>query len=154
MLHCPATRVSLAVALALSTSACGSKDIPQYVKGPVSGYVYDCEQEKQKAPAITDYVTAADFDGDGLPDHLVDSGKGCAANRLLYCGDEGCTVNVYLSTASGLGGYFKARAWRVGEHGGKPAVFVTSGGAACGKPATSECSTTYVFNGRQLAPVK
>ena len=134
----------------LLTPGCGSTDVPQYVKGPVSGFVYNCEEEKQKAPAPADYLTSGELDGDGLPDFIIDSGKGCAANRALYCNDEGCTIDTYLSSLSGLGGTFKARTFRIGKHGEKPALFVTRGGGACGKPAAQECSAIYVFDGEQL----
>lgn len=106
------------------TASLGAPDIPQYVRGPLSGFTHNCQEEKQKAPKPEAYLTSGDLDGDGLPDHIIDSGKGCAANRALYCNDEGCTIDIYASKISGLAGSFKGvRRWRISEIdaiGGRP----------------------------------
>lgn len=76
------------------TGAHAADDMPQYVKGPVSGFVYDCQEAKQKPPRPEEYVTRGDLDGDGKPDHVIDSGRGCQSNRDLYCNAEGCTITI------------------------------------------------------------
>ena len=128
-------------------------EIPRYVLGPVSGYVYGCEEAHQKAPRPQDYVSSTDLDGDGQQDFVIDSGKGCAANRDLYCNAEGCTINIYVSSLSGLAGSFKAKSFRFARHGGKPALVVTRGGEACGAAAGQTCTATYVFDGEEMVAV-
>src|SRR4051812_25940245 len=144
------TLTALLLCLTLPANAA---ELPRYVAGPVSGFVYNCQEEKQKAPRPEAYVTAGDLDGDGQPDHVIDSGKGCKANRDLYCNAEGCTIDIYLSSLSGLGGSFKARTFRIGKSGAKPALITTRGGVACGLAEAETCTTTYIFNGEELAPV-
>ena len=148
-----ATRTLAALSLGILTLRAQAAEIPQYVKGPISGLVEICHDEKQKAPKPDAYVSSSDLDGDGLPDHIVDLGKGCQANRDLFCKAEGCTINIYMSSLTGLGGSFKAKTFRISRSGAKPALIVTRGGVACGLAETETCTVTYVFNGEELVPV-
>lgn len=140
---------ALAALPALTAAPALAADPPRYVAGPASGYQYDCQQAKQPVPKLATLVTEIpDLDGDGLPEHVIDSGKGCAANRLLYCNDaEGCTISVWLSSWSGIAERFKARSWTAA----KGAMTVTTGGEACGGAA--ECTLTYRWTGERLLPV-
>ena len=144
-------------ALALPAHAA---DIPQYVKGPISGLIYDCEKSKQTPPQEEAYVSRADFDGDGKPDYVVDTGKGCAANRALFCSAEGCTLDVYLSLQEGLGGKFKAVDFAIGKTGKGDALVLdpTKGTGACTLPkppdAEGPCGLYHSFDGEQLVPWK
>lgn len=126
-----ALSVSIAVPVAMAA------DVPQYVKGPVSGFQYDCQQAKQAAPTVATYITTADLDGDGKPDHIIDAAKGCQANRDLYCNAEGCSIDVFLSSTSGTAGSLKVRSFKIVKHNGKPALEITRGGASCG---ASDCT--------------
>jgi hypothetical protein len=45
---------ALLLCLALPAKAA---ELPRYVAGPVSGFVYNCQEEKQKAPRPEAYVT-------------------------------------------------------------------------------------------------
>ena len=139
-----------AAALALPALA---EDIPQYVKGPISGFIFDCQENKQTPPKEQAYVTRGDFDGDGKPDYIIDSGKGCASNRALYCNAEGCTIDVYVSSLEGLAGSFKAQSFKVSKAGNADALILSKRGADCGPAKDAVCSETHVFNGEELAPV-
>ena len=50
---------------------------------------------------------------------------------------------------TGPGSSFKAKTFRIGRSGAKPALIVTRGGVA----ETETCTVTYVFNGEELVPV-
>ena len=145
------------IAMTLGTSAVFSpalaEDIPQYVKGPISGFIFDCQENKQTPPKEQAYVTRGDFDGDGKPDYIIDSGKGCASNRALYCNAEGCTIDVYVSSLEGLAGSFKAQSFKVSKAGNADALILSKRGADCGPAKDAVCSETRVFNGEELAPV-
>lgn len=135
------------------TGAHAADDIPQYVKGPVSGFVYDCQEARQKAPRPEAYVTSGDLDGDGKPDHVIDSGKGCQSNRDLYCTADGCTITIYLSSTYGFAGSHKVKSFKIGRHGDKPALLVEQTGGDCGT-AGGACARALVFNGEAFVPAK
>ena len=143
-------RVALAGLAVLTVMPAWAADPPRYVTGPASGYQYDCGQAQQKVPALATLVTEIpDLDGDGLPEHVIDPGRGCAANRLLYCNDtEGCAISVWLSSWSGIAERFRARSWTAA----KGAMTVTTGGTACG--AAAACTLTYRWTGERLLPVQ
>ena len=138
---------------AMFSSPALAEDIPQYVKGPISGFIFDCQENKQTPPKEEAYVTRGDFDGDGKPDYIIDSGKGCASNRALYCNAEGCTIDVYVSSLEGLAGSFKAQSFKVSKAGNADALILSKRGADCGPAKDAVCSETRVFNGEELAPV-
>ena len=142
---------ALFLSAAICTSNAHAEDIPQYVKGPISGLIYDCQVYKLTPPKETDYVTSADFDGDGKPDYIIGTGKGCAANRALYCNAEGCTIDVYVSSLEGLGGSYKAHRFTVGytkDNEKRMLLSIAISGAACGGAA--RCSQTLAFEGDEF----
>ncbi len=144
-------RALAALILLLATPALAAAP-PQYVAGPASGYQFDCRQEKQPVPSIATLVTEIpDLDGDGLPEHVVDSAKGCAAVRALYCNEaEGCTIQIYLSSWSGIAERYKARSWKL-DRATRPATLsITTGGAPCGGAAT--CTLPLHWTGERLLP--
>ena len=144
-----AAMVLLGVVVCASSAV--AEDIPQYVMGPISGLIYDCQENKQTPPRQADYVTSADFDGDGKPDYIIDTGKGCASNRALYCNAEGCTIDVYVSTLEGLGGSFRATSVAIGMSGEGTALVLSQRGEACGGAKDSVCTTSQVFDGKAFA---
>ena len=147
------SRGVLALAILSLPSGARGAELPQYVKGPISGQIYDCQQAKQRAPPASAYVTSSDLDGDGQPDFVVDLGRGCKSNRDLYCNDEGCTIDVYLSSQSGLGLTMKARSFRVVKDGTRNVLEVIRGGAACAGLPGGVCVSTFVYDGKeQLVP--
>lgn len=144
-------KVFLALGLlgAMAASGACAQSLPQYVKGPLSGFAYECQQEKQPFDAHS-FVTAFDLDGDGKPDHVFDIAKGCLASRLLYCNEtEGCLIDVFLSGEELKMAGLKVRAFRPGRSDGRPALILTLTGSACGA-ATSPCEKAMVWNGQAL----
>jgi hypothetical protein len=141
-------------AAALAGLAFGSPvqaaELPQWVKGPVSGLVFDCQEAKQKAPKPEAYVTIGDLDGDGQPDYVVEIAKGCQANRDLYCNDEGCLIDLYVSSQFGQMGSVKVKSFKFGRLAGKPVLFITKGGAACAKEPGAMCTETLVYTGEKF----
>jgi hypothetical protein len=109
-------------------------ELPRPVALSVAGLALDCQLAKQPPPAAGAYVLSMDLDGDGMPDHIIDMGKGCPANRALYCNAEGCSADVYLSSTGGLAGSLKAQALAVAEHDGKPALAAEMTMLCPGKP--------------------
>jgi hypothetical protein len=144
----------LAALLLLLAHPAHAADPPRYVAGPASGYQYDCEQAKQRAPRLSILVTEIpDLDGDGLPEHILDSAKGCEAVRALYCNErEGCTVQIYLSRWSGIAERHKATAWRVERSAGRATLHITTGGAECG--GAPACTLPLRWTGERLLPVR
>ena len=137
--------------VSLLGSAALAAELPQYVKGPVSGHVYDCQQAKQKAPKPEAYVTVGDLDGDGKPDYVVEIAKGCQSNRDLYCNDEGCLIDVFLSSQELQMGSMKVKSFKIGKHASKPALIVTKGGKACAALPGGVCTETLVYDGKGFA---
>ena len=141
-------KTSALFALALLCACAPITPLPQYVAGPFSGYVYDCESEKQVPPKAEAFVTQLDLDGDGKPDHLFDISKGCEANRLLYCNADGCNVKLFLSTQELDVGSEKATGFRIEKRKGGDLVFLSLKGAACGAAAT--CEKQWVWTGSTM----
>lgn len=140
------TSLAAALPCLLLAVPAAAQRLPQYVAGPLSGFTYDCQQAGQRAPGARGMVLSADLDGDGQSDHVIDAARGCAANKLLYCSDAGCAVDVYLSSQSGLGGSYRARQMRVA----KGALELVTDGPGCGKPAGQDCTEIWRWNGAEL----
>ena len=128
-------------------------ELPQYVRGPISGLQLGCEEAKQKVPPAEAYVTQGDLDADGKPDFIVEIAKGCKANHDLYCNDEGCLINIFLSTEELQMGSLKVKSFKIGKSAGKPALLVTKGGSTCSKLPGGLCQETLVFNGQKFVVV-
>ena len=143
--------IVIAISTSMSAKRCAAAELPQYVKGPISGLIHDCRQAGQKLPKPEAYVSIGDLDGDGKPDHIVDTAKGCTANTDLYCNAEGCVVDVYLSSTGAEGGSFRARTVRIAKHGSKPALVIVKGGDTCG---TNGCTVELVYDGKAFVEVK
>ena len=125
-------------------------ELPQYVRGPISGLQLGCEEAKQKVPAAEAYVTRGDLDGDGKPDFVVEIAKGCQSNRDLYCNDEGCLIDIYLSTEELQMGSLKVKSFKIIKKAGKPGLLITKGGSACSKLPGGLCEELQVFNGEKF----
>lgn len=136
-------------------------DVPRYVAGPASGLQHECRQAGQAVPGLDALVTTvADVDGDGMPDHVMDAGRGCEAVRLLYCNQQGCTISVYASSISGYAGGEKARQVAVDRTSRPAGLVLTLGAAAPGVVRACEgakdewCAITLRWDGSAMAPGK
>ena len=142
-------RLSFAGLAALLTLPALAQSIPQYVKGPLSGFEYECKQEKQPFNA-KGFVTAVDLDGDGKPDHIFDISKGCPASKLLYCSPDGCLIDVFISSTELKEAGHHVRGFSIGTRQGKAALVLSMAGQACGG-AGKTCKKTLYWNGQGLA---
>ena len=139
----------LLAALLLLAGPSHAASLPRYVAGPLSGFDLECKQAGQRSPAIVSEIP--DLDGDGSPDHIIETGKSCAAVKLLYCNAEGCLIDIFLSTFSGNAGGYHAKRVRVVQ--GKPALLeVVADGPACGKPAGQDCISRYAWDKDEFKP--
>lgn len=142
-------RAVAALVLGLLAQQSRAQGVPQYVKGPLSGFEYECAEQKQRFDAKA-FVSTLDLDGDGKPDHVFDIAKGCAASKLLYCNQaEGCLIDVFLSSQELKMAGIKVRAFRPGKVDGKTALLLSLSGPECGKSA-SLCERALVWNGTDL----
>jgi len=142
----------LAVTLAAATlSGCKTEEsIPQYVKGPLSGFVYECQQEGQTATDMNHYLTRHDLDGDGQPDYVLDSAKGCKANTDLYCAAEGCSISIHVSSKFGKYGMFKVKSFSFDKVGDKSVIVLNIGGPKCAERPGGLCTEKRMFNGSEF----
>ena len=99
------------------------------------------------------YVTAADLNGDGQPDHVTDlAGLECENAWSIFCGSAGCPVRVWLSGPGGpavaWGGH--AQAWRLEGQ----AVVVSLHGQMCSPPRSGfeGCEVALRFDSAAPAP--
>jgi hypothetical protein len=146
----PVRALVLALVMAAAPRAAFAAELPMYVAGPFSGFVYDCQQEKQKPPKRADFITEVDLDGDGKADYVFDIARGCAANKALYCNnDEGCKISIYLSSAemASPSGDFKVKSWRVVRDGKAARIVATMAGEVCGPTKPPGCEKTLRFRG-------
>jgi hypothetical protein len=152
-------RVALALAGGLALLAAGvagwqvlmpRQTLPQYVEGPLSGFELGCQEDKQSLDRAR-FVRVLDLDGDGQPDHVFEIAQGCEANRLLYCSpDEGCLIDIFLSSTSMKQLGMRVKGLHVVQREGKPALDLDLAGAACA-PAALSCRKMLVWNGQDLA---
>ena len=136
------------VAALIPASGAAAASLPGHVAAAFSGYVDDCQQEKQKPPKESDFVTRVDdLDGDGKPDFVFDIARGCESNRMLYCGDDGCKIAFYLSTEeTALSAHsFHVKSWRQAKGERPSRIIATMSGASCGPAKPATCEKTIRF---------
>jgi hypothetical protein len=80
---------------------------------------------------------------------VIDTAKGCKANRDLYCNAEGCSIDIFLSSISGAAGSFKVKSFRFASHAGKPALSITRAGN-CDGPQQPPCTVILRFDGTEF----
>ena len=123
--------------------------LPRYVEGPLSGFELGCQEDRQRLDRSR-FVRGIDLDGDGQPDHVFEIAQGCEANRLLYCSpDEGCLVDIFLSSTSIKQLGLRVKGLHVVQRAGKPALDFDLAGAACA-PVASPCRKELVWDGQDL----
>lgn len=107
-----------------------------------------CREAGGKPSVDNKYIQTADFNGDGRPDYVVnDEGLNCASAPSIYCGSGGCSIELYISTASG---YRSANLQRLGfgaqiKQSSKGPILIVGG---------RNGSISYRWNGTALQPTK
>lgn len=136
---------ALALCAALPALA---QDLPRYVAGPLSGYGYDCAQARQTVDTAA-MVTRVDLDGDGKPDYLIDTRKGCQAVRDLYCTKFGaCSLDVFLSRSEAKEASHKVLEVEITPGHGVQLLRLVMAGPECG-PAAS-CGRVLMWRNGKL----
>lgn len=134
---------------------CGEEDLPKWVAGPVSGLALGCTEAGEPVPKPSAYVTRADFDGDGRDDFVVDTAKGCPANRLLFCSVAGCAIDILVSSeASAFGIHERATSYETIEIDGRKALRIRNAGPDCAGQPGGLCVRVFAWNGAEMAERK
>jgi hypothetical protein len=127
----------------------------------VAQAVADAEQkckDSEGAPNSDAVLTVADVNRDGGEDWIVDYSKlKCDGGINPMCGDEGCTLQIYLwdgAMAWNLAFEETVRGYKFGNYRGRPVLNVTYPGDACGGSAAKTCKVTYWLELRAIAPLQ
>jgi hypothetical protein len=92
-------------------------------------------------------LSVRDVNGDGGEDWIPDYAKfTCEGDINPMCDEDGCTLQIYLwdgNVAWNLAFEESVQRYRFDKSGGKPMLFVTFPGDACGKPHARSCTAPY-----------
>jgi hypothetical protein len=103
-------RPALLLALIALPLPAGAQDLPPAVAAFTQEVMGECRGAGGDPSLAEGFATAAELNGDGVADWVVDlAGLNCAGAWSYFCGSAGCPVSVWLS---GPGGH--AQAW--GSH--------------------------------------
>jgi hypothetical protein len=137
-------RLPLVLILLTLAGAAAAQDLPPELRAATEAELAACRAAGGE-PAVTEaYATAAELNGDGAEDWVLDlAGLDCAGAGGVFCGAAGCPVSVWLS---GTGGHLAAwrghaRGWRL-EDG---AVVVERQGAFCPAEIPAACEERLAF---------
>lgn len=105
---------------ALSFLPAHGQTLPPSVQKQVDEVSADCRDFGGDPAPGEGFITSADLNGDGQPDHVVDlAGLQCQGAWSAFCGSAGCPVTVWLSGPDGYfvggGGYMQE--WRIDGRG-------------------------------------
>lgn len=106
---------SAAAALCLAVPAL-AQDLPAPVLEQINAVNANCREFGGNPQPVSGFVTAADLNGDGQPDYIVDLAlQNCEGALSAFCGSAGCPVTVWLSGPSGyfVGRSGHAQAWEI-----------------------------------------
>lgn len=116
------------------------------------------EQCGGKARFKPGFQRLADFNGDGLPDYLLDYGTvECLGGEMVnpFCGSGGCTLDIFVSAA---GGYRQAygdnvRNWSLARDAGRPVLVLGLHGSFCGRAGFEPCRKRLHWDGDRFVEV-
>jgi hypothetical protein len=99
-----------------------------------------------------------DVNGDGGEDWIADYAKfTCEGDINPMCDEDGCTLQIYLwdgSVAWNLAFEESVQRYRFGKIDGKPVLFVTFPGDACGKSRAQSCTIPYRLERKAIVPLR
>lgn len=90
-----------------------AQGLPAPVQGQIDEVNADCREFGGNPDPVEGFVTAADLNGDGQADYVVDlMNQNCVGAMSAFCGSAGCPITVWLS---GPSEYFVAGGGHVQE---------------------------------------
>lgn len=100
--------VAAAACIGMSTGAARAQSVPRAqwpaeVREGIDGWTAECRAAGGRLSVGQDYVARADFNGDGRPDYLIDSGAlSCEGGSLSICSAVGnCEFTMLVSSGPG-----------------------------------------------------
>ncbi|WP_332694566.1 hypothetical protein [Bosea sp. (in: a-proteobacteria)] len=105
-----------------------------------------------KASFKPGFQRVADFNGDGLPDYLLDYGAAeCVGGEMVnpFCGSGGCTLDIFVSAADGYRQAYgdNVRDWSLATGRGRPVLLLGLHGSACGRAGFEPCRKRLRWDG-------
>jgi hypothetical protein len=78
------------------------QDLPPILRAERERIAAECRRMGGRFAPGPSYTQTADFNGDGMPDYLVDDNHNpCQGVHSIYCGSGGCSIEVYISSPTG-----------------------------------------------------
>jgi hypothetical protein len=84
----------------LAISAAAASTLPAPIEAIIAGYANQCHQFGGTLVAGADrpQIMTGDFDGDGMPDYVLNPRNlRCSAAATAFCGNGGCQITIALS---------------------------------------------------------
>lgn len=85
---------------ALGLLGIGASTLPAPIEAIIAGYASQCHQLGGALIAGADrpQIMTADFDGDGMPDYVLNpQNLRCSVAATAFCGNGGCQITIALS---------------------------------------------------------
>ncbi|MCZ8316990.1 hypothetical protein [Phreatobacter sp.] len=78
------------------------QDLPPAVQAERDQAARDCRDAGGQMAIRPGYVRTADFNGDGVPDYVLDQNQlVCRGAESTFCGTGGCAIEVFISSPAG-----------------------------------------------------
>lgn len=127
----------------LAAAGAGAGEWPPAVRTALSGFGQECRQAGETIDPEA-MLTSVDLDGDGQPDWLIDTRRGCKAVRALSCTAQGaCSLDIVLSRTGQRQASYKVLEHEVTPGHGLNVLRIVLAGAECGPAA--RCGRVLVW---------
>ncbi|WP_020180457.1 hypothetical protein [Methylopila sp. M107] len=136
-------------ALASVHAAWAAESYPPAIAKLVDADVKSCPAGRQAGRVQDGYVTAADFNGDGVDDYVFDNNRSNCFDVILNCGSAGCPASAMISS----GKAFKTveighiQGWAIVQQDGRAGLRLGVHGSSCDRPGATNCSRVLFWNG-------
>lgn len=93
--------VAIAAGL-LMAQAARAQELPPAVQAERDQAAQDCSDAGGRMTTRPGYIRTADFNGDGIPDFVLDQNQlVCRGAESTFCGTGGCAIEVFISVPGG-----------------------------------------------------